>query len=345
MNKITLAGALAVVVIFSAGSGSAWARPKGAQFLETENLQDEATLNKFVSEMVDDGKAKNFGKIKKVIIPTYYLEFRTVSSGKALTKGLKDVSVNATVTYANPDKAVMEEIAAAGLADLKTKLAAAGYEVVDAGDIKALEQYKNLSLMPSGTIGESTAQPIGWSKFKAMFATAGGEPTYTVIPGETNWSMKSAYTSYALDGALWKAAGGEDVGIVRSRMLIDFVTFVAESGKSKTGDYESMANDGWSNYAKISAIPRIQIWLPSLCVTRTYVFFRGTTGGDNMGCVNVKPEIQLSSKMGPADLGTLVDTNGAWNFTANNAKYKEAVIEQVKITNTLLVGKAKTFIK
>lgn len=343
MKTTTLSLTLATVLLSAIGLESAWAGPKGAQYLATENLQDEKTLGKFVDQMTNDVKGKHFGEIKKVIVPTYYLEFRTVSSGKVLKKGLKDVSVNATVTYANPDKAVMESIASAGLADLKARLAAAGYEVVEPGDIKTLEQYKKLTLMPSGTIADSTAQPIGWSKFKAMFASAGGEPAYVVIPGEPGWGMSVAYASYGLDGALWKNAGGEGVGIIRSRMLIDFVTFIGETGKSKTGEYESMANDGWSNYAKITAKPQVQVWLPSLCTTRTYIFFGGKTGGDNLGCVNVNPEIQLTSKATPDSLGKLDADN--WTFTANNDKYKEAAIEQIKIANALLVGKAQTFKK
>lgn len=336
--KKTIVSLLLVAAIASAAGLALAGGVKGVQFLAGENLKDAAVLSKFVDQLTTDTKGKNFGKVNKVVIPTYYLEFRTVSSGKALKKGLKDVSVNATVEYSNPDKAVLESIAAEGLADLKAQLAAGGFEVVEAGDLKALDKYKDLQTIASGTLGESTAQPIGWSKFKAIFASAGGAPIYTVIPGEPGWGMSAAYASYGVDGTVWKNAGGEGVGIVRSRMIIDFVSFTGETGKT----YDM---DGWKNYANISATPQVQIWLPSLCATRTYIFFGGKVAGDNLGCVSVKPETPLASTMPAAALGKMEDKNDTWLFTADNAKYKEAALEQIRIANSLLVAKAKTYKK
>lgn len=332
--------AAAAVLLSAVGSETVWARgAKGAQYLATENLQDEKTLEKFVDSMTTDTKGKFFGKLKKVIIPTYYIEYRTVSSGKAVNKGVKDVSVNATVTYANPDKAVMEEIAAAGLADLKTRLAAAGFEVVEAGDLNAIPKYKELKPFASGTIGESTAQPIGWAKFMSMYASAGGAPIYIAIPGEPapdGGGIRAVMDAAHVDGALWKNAGGDGVGILRPRMVIDFITFVADKGT--TYDME-----GWKKYASLTAVPQVQSWLASLCTTNKYVFFAGRAGGDKFGCVNVDPNVQLASKDSGAALGKLEETDGKWLFTADNDKYKAAAIEQVKIANALLVGKAKSY--
>ncbi|TPW21222.1 MAG: hypothetical protein FD126_900 [Elusimicrobia bacterium] len=338
MKTLSTSTLLAACLTVAVGAAFAFGGPKGLQFLAGENLSDAAVAGKLAEQMTNDTKGKNWGKVNKVIVPAYYLEFRTSSSGKALKKGLKDISVNATVDYTNPDKAVMESIATEGRADLKAKLAAAGFEVVEAGDLKALDKYKDLKTLESGTLGESTVQPIGWAKFKAIFAAADGAPIYTVIPGEPGWGMSAAYASYGVDGTLWKNAGGDGVGIVRSRMLIDFVTFTGESGKT----YDM---DGWKNYANISATPQVTVWVPSLCVTRTYIFFGGKVAGDNLGCVNVVPEIQLASKMPPATLGKLEDKNETWLFTADNAKYKEAALEQIKVANSLLVAKAKAYKK
>lgn len=343
-SRFNFAGALALIVMCCMQSPHASAGPKGSQFLTTEMLQDTTLLKKTVDAMTDDTKGKQFGKTKRVVIPTYYIEFRTVSSGKALKKGLKDISVNATVTYTNPDQVMMEAIATEGLADLKARFAAAGYEVVDAGDISTLEPYKNLKMMQSGTLAESTAQPIGWSKFKAIFASAGGTPIYFSIPGEPDigQGMAGIFASAAMDGTAWKAAGGEGTGVVRSRMIIDFVTFIADTGVK----YDAMAGvdeEKFKNYASISAIPQIQVWLPSLCTTRTYIFFGGRVGGDDFGCVNVKPEIQLASKVVGDTLGTVEDKDGTWLFTANNDTYKEAALEQIRVANILMVEKAKTF--
>ena len=224
------------------------------------------------------------------------------------------------------------------LAPLKTRLAAAGYEVVEAADPNASERYQKLTKMPSGTVGESTAQPIGWSKFKALFAGAGGQPIYPVIPGEPGWGMSAAMDGAATDGEVWKAAGGEGVGVIRSRMIIDFVTFVGDTGV--TYDME-----GFKNYAKIAAVPQIQVWLPSLCATRTYIFFGKRIIADNFGCVNVEGAIQLASKITGDTLGKLEEKDNQWSFTADSAKYKEAALEQIEIANTLLVAKAKTFKK
>lgn len=339
MKSILLSSALAAL------ASSAWAGPKGAQYLAGENLQDEKTLAGFVKSMTDDAKGKHFAKISKVVIPTYYLEFRTASSGKALKKGLKDISVNATVTYANPDKAVMESIATEGLADLKSRFAAAGYTVVEPGDIKSIDRYAKITTIPSGTIGESTAQPIGWARFKAMFASAGGEPFYVTIPGETGWGPMVAMAAAGVDGTVWKNAGGEGVGVIRSRMLIDFVTFIGDTGKTYVGNNDTTSEGGWKNYASISAVPQVQVWLPSLCATRTYIFWGERILADNMGCVNVNGEIQLASKITGDALGKLGDKGDQWTFTADNAKFKEAALEQIKIANALLVGKAKTFKK
>jgi len=123
-------------------SGIAWGSPKGSQFITLDMLKDPKVLEDTVDDMTNDTKEKQFEKINRVVIPSYYIEFRTVSSGKALKKGFKDISVNAHVTYTNADQAVMEAIANEGLADLKAQFTAAGYEVVEPGDNTATEEYK-----------------------------------------------------------------------------------------------------------------------------------------------------------------------------------------------------------
>lgn len=177
---------------------------------------------------------------------------------------------------------------------------------------------------------------------------------YYVIPGEplgqgnsVSGIMAVIQASQNYDGVVWKKSGGgeADIAVVRSRMILDFVTFIADTGVKYDGLATNEA-DKFRNYASISAIPQIQVWLPSLCATRTYIYFFKRWSGDDFGCVNVNGDIQLASKIIGDELGTITGiagNSGDFNFTANNDKYKEAAIAQIKVTNALLVAKAKSF--
>lgn len=342
-----------VTVVLVAGcvgaSAVAWAGPKGPQYVPLEQLKDEKNLQKAVELLTDDTKGKQFGKVKKVVIPSYYVEFRTTSSGRVVKKGLlgqHGVAVNATVSFGNADAAVMQSIATAALADLKERLAAAGYEVVNPGDITALEPYKKLKPFPSGKITDSTVKQVGFSDFKAMFAAAESTPIYfSGVTQDPEAATSPHFDGAAVDGMVWEQAGGEGVGVLRPKIVVEFVNFIGETYSTSKKDYDIWGNkvEITTDHANISAIPQVKIYSSSLSITRTYVKVIGNTYADNVGSVYVNANVELASTASGPSLGSVDDKDGKWVFTANMDKYKEAALDQLKVFNALMVGKAKTF--
>ncbi len=342
------------LMLVTVASTFAWAGPKGPQYVPLELLKDEKTLKKAVEALTDDTKGKQFGKIKKVVIPSFIVEFRTTSSGRVVKKGAlgqHGVAVNATVSFGNPDKAVMESIASAALADLTERLTAAGYQVVNPGDVTALEPYKKLTPFPSGKVTESTVKQVGFSDFKSMYVAAEGLPIY--FDGVTQDPESPAsphFDGTAVSGAVWEKAGGDGVGVVRPKIIVDFVNFVGDTGQQNAKDFlgneilpDRFGNKPQVDFASISAIPQIKIYASLLGVTRTYVKVMGNTYPDDVGSVYLRSDIELASTTTSDTLGKVEDNNGAWIFTADNEKFKEVAIDLLKEFNALMAGKAKSF--
>ena len=335
-------------------SAFAFGGPKGPQYVPLEKISDAKYLKKAVDDLTDDTKGKQFGKVKKIVIPSYYIEFRTTSSGKAVNKGLlgqHGVSADISLTYGNPDPAVMQAIATAALADLTERLAAAGYEVVKPADVAGLEPFKKLAPFPSGKIAESTVKQVGFSNFKSMYAAAEELPIYfDGVMQDPEAPSAPHFDGTAVSGAVWEKAGGDGVGVLRPKIVVDFVNFTSETGQKAAKDFmgneilpDRFGNVPKSDFASISAIPQVKIYGSMLGVTRTYVKVMGNTYPDDVGSVYLKGDIELISTTTSDALGRVEDKNGQWVFTADNEKYKEVAIDLLKTYNALMVGKAKSF--
>jgi len=326
-----------------------WGGPKGIQYVPLEQLSDPKNMEKAVEELTDDGKGKHFGKIKKVVIPSYFIEFRTVSSGRVVKKsmlGAHGVSTNATVTYGNPDPTVGQAIATAALADLTERMTAAGYEVVKPVDVTSLEAFKKLPPFVDGKITDPTFKQVGFSDYKSMYSAADGSVIYFDGISQNPESMSNPNSEgTAVSAQAWEMAGGEGVGVVRPKIVVEFVNFIGETRDEKKKEYNVFGKEVevTTEYATISAIPQIKIYPSQYMVTRSFVKVIGKYFPDNLGSVYLNNKIELASTVPSGALGKIEDNGGKWVFTANNEKYKEAAIEQLKVFNALMVGKMKTF--
>ena len=357
MKRNTVIKALSALFFCLSGSGAAWAAAKGMQYISLEPLAEPAMLEKAVGSLTDDTKGKLLQGVKTVFIPTYPVQFRVASGGTFMKKSLLgsgEMSVQSLVRWSNPDPAVMQQVVDAGYADFVEQLKGAGFEVVPADKLVAMDEYKAIKPLATGkvlntaAVGSSIAK---WMRSESVVYSAAPLVWYAAGIAQDPSNMNNSYAeNVKQDTLMWEKLGGKDSGnlaMLRPNLMVDFVMF-----DGKGWDTSRKEVDTWgrrveitTSHATISAIPMVSLYNSYYQVVPTYMHFGSLYSPTALGSVQLAAGMQLGSAN--TGFGTVTEGKDGdeFVFTADLAKYQQAAIDQLKIFNRLMVAKMQTYRK
>ena len=219
-------------------------------------------IGQAVEAASDPIKDDNFSKVakngvKKIIIPSFQVTFRTLVSDTAKSKSNFFGSANdpkstasMVVNWPNADKAMLQKTANEAYREFAQKLAASGLEVVPMASVTGSAAYKQLNGSAEPVVKESyiIMAPAGMTIYDPM---AKLDPNGGFTLGVFNTNMKC-------EGDIVKELNGDFTGVAVARVSL----IVSIGGYKKEG---SISNSGTTTTASASIAfdPRLSLH-PSL---------------------------------------------------------------------------------
>ncbi len=329
-----------------------------------DNNQLASNKEAMVKEFTDSDGSRHIRKVsgKKVIIPTFQVEFLVKTGGAAgsydaMSKNRANAS--ASYTMKGVSEKTMQGITDQLYAQFVKDLTAAGYTVIPQAELAKNEHYKKLAAKFDKKSPFKDSSLLGGND-ESLFFAASGQPMYfSMDDGKGGIGNVFSQAGSGLGGESIMDMEGEmmhtfDAALVRPRFVVGFAS-VAESGGSSSASVSArMGVAVASKESKIIFYPETYKIIGrdkyKVDSDRGEVFLKKPIlAGDNV--VNEVANVtSTGTQVGMVALTALSLLSGSGGSYAhkdyearmNETAYKEAVLKHLTATSEMLVFKAKS---
>lgn len=353
--KLSLAAVLLAATLAGCASG-----PK--YFDNSKFATDKGAM---VKEFTDSEGSRHIRKTKKVIVPTFQVEFLVKTGGSAGSYDAMSknrTSTSTSYTLKGVSEKTMQDITNQLYAKFVKDMADAGYIVVPQSELEKSEYFKKLAskfdkkspFKDSSLIGEG----------ESLFFAAKGLPMYfSMDDGKGGIGNVFSQAGSSLGGEGILDLEGElmhafDAGLVRPRLVVGFATVTGSSSNNSSSVKGEMGVIVASKESKITFYPSVYKIIGrdkyQVDNDRGSVFLKKpVVAADNVvaDIVDVTSLGSKASTMAVNVLGALSALSGGAGFGAsrkeydavmNESAYMAAALKHLSVAEEMMVLKAKS---
>lgn len=333
-----------------------------------DNNQFASNKEAMMKEFTDSDGSRHIRKVsgKKVIIPTFQVEFLVKTGGSAGSYNAMSKSRTSVSTVYNlkgVSAKTMQDITDQLYAQFVKNLTAAGYTVIPQSELAKNEHYKRLAAKFDKKSPFKDSSLLGGSD-ESLFFAASGQPMYfSMDDGKGGIGNVFSQAGSSLGGEGILDLEGEmmhtfDAALVRPRLVVGFASVSGSGGTTSSSVSARMGVVVASKESKAVFYPETYKIIGrdkyQVDSSRGEVFLKKpVVAGDNV-VAEVTDVTSLASKASTAVanvLGALSALSGGGGFsssrteydaTMNEAAYKDAVLKHLNAASEMLVLKAKS---
>lgn len=328
-----------------------------------DNNQLASNKEAMVKEFTDSDGSRHIRKVagKKVIIPTFQVEFLVKTGGAA--DGYDAMSKNrasASASYAmkGVSEKTMQGITDQMYAQFVKDLTAAGYTVIPQAELAKNEHYKKLAAKFDKKSPFKDGSLLGGND-ESLFFAASGQPMYfSMDDGKGGIGNVFSQAGSSLGGEGILDLEGEmmhtfDAALIRPRFVVGFATVTGSSTSTSSSVSGEMGVVVASKESKAVFYPETYKIIGrdkyQVDSDRGEVFLKKPVVAGNNVVVEVKNVTSVATTVGMTALNVLGALSGGgsvgshkdYEAVMNEAAYKAAVLKHLGATSEMLVFKAK----
>ncbi|MEW5902744.1 MAG: hypothetical protein AB1722_00180 [Pseudomonadota bacterium] len=328
-----------------------------------DNNQLASNKEAMVKEFTDSDGSRHIRKVsgKKVIIPTFQVEFLVKTGGAAdsydaMSKNRS--SASASYTMQGVSAKTMQDITDQMYAKFVKDLTAAGYTVVPQSELAKSDFYKKLAAKFDKKSPFKDSSLLGGND-ESLFFAASGQPMYfSMDDGKGGLGNVFSQAGSGLGGESIMDLEGElmhalDAALVRPRLVVGFASVSESGGTTSSSVSARMGVAVASKESKITFYPETYKIIGrdkyQVDSNRGSVFLKKPIlAGDNV--VNEVANVtSTGTQVGMVALNALSLLSGGGSYAhkdfearMNEAAYREAALKHLNAASEMLVFKAKS---